>query len=60
MYARVFCGVLRTDKAGCAVVYYLNAYGGVKKMKDVRLIVKDIDWMPWAGGEFIGGTASFF
>lgn len=45
---------------GVPSVYYLNAYGGVKKMKDVRLIVEDIAWMPWAGGEFIGGTASFY
>lgn len=47
-------------KQGVPSVYYLNAYGGVKKMKDVRFIVEDIDWMPWSGGEFIGGTASFF
>lgn len=47
-------------KQGVRSVYYLNAYGGDKKLKDVRLIVEDIDWMPWAGGEFVGGTASFY
>lgn len=42
------------------MIYYLNSYGGEKKLHDVRLIDKDIEWLPWAGGEFIGGDAAFF
>lgn len=29
-------------------------------MKDVKSIVKDVAWMQWAGGEYIGGTSDFF
>lgn len=47
-------------KQGVPSVYYLNSYGGDTKMNDVRRIVEDIDWLPWAGGEYIGGTASFY
>ena len=42
------------------MVYYLNTYGGEKKLKDVCKIDTDIKWMPWVGGEFIGGDAIFF
>ena len=45
---------------GLPMVYYLNGYGGIKKLCDVRLIDSSITWMPWAGGEFIGGKSAFY
>lgn len=45
---------------GLPTVYYLNVEGGDKKLKDVKTIVDDVSWLPWAGGEYIGGTADFF
>lgn len=46
--------------AGQPMVYFLNGYGGTKKLSDVHRITEEISWMPWAGGEFIGGNADFF
>lgn len=45
---------------GLPMVYYMEGYGGSKKIQDVKKIVSDITWMPWAGGEFIGGKNDFF
>ena len=42
------------------IAYYLNSYGGEEKLHDVRLIDKNIEWLPWVGGEFIGGDADFY
>lgn len=42
------------------MIYTLSGYGGVKKYEDVNKIVDDVDWMQWAGGEFIGGTNEFY
>lgn len=47
-------------KEGVPSVYYLNSYGGDRKLNDVRFIVDDVKWLPWAGGEYIGGTADFY
>jgi len=47
-------------KEGIPTVYYLDRYGGTKKLSDVKSIVSDVEWLPWAGGEFIGGISSFF
>ena len=32
----------------------------VKKYDGDKYVKVDIDWMPWASGEFVGGTASFY
>lgn len=48
-----------TDE-GLPMVYYLDGYGGSQKMRDVKKIVSDVSWMPWTGGEFIGGKNDFF
>lgn len=45
---------------GLPTVYYLNVDGVDKKLKDVKTIVDDVTRLPWAGGEYIGGTADFF
>lgn len=45
---------------GIPMIYTLSRYGGAKKYVDVNKIVDDIDWMLWAGGEFIGGGKEFF
>lgn len=45
---------------GHPMVYNLPSYGGEKKIKDVQSILPSVRWLPWAGGEFIGGTSDFF
>lgn len=45
---------------GIPMVYTLPGYGGLKKYIDVNKIVDDVDWMLWAGGEFIGGDNQFY
>lgn len=42
------------------MIYTLSGYGGLKKYIDVSKIVDDVDWMQWAGGEFIGGDNKFY
>lgn len=42
------------------LVYNLARYGGEKKLKDIQSIDPNVSWAVWVGGEFIGGTASFF
>ena len=32
----------------------------VKKYDGDKYVKVDVDWLPWAGGEYIGGTASFY
>lgn len=45
---------------GVPMIYALSGYGGAKKYEDVNKIVDDVDWMQWAGGEFIGGKNDFY
>lgn len=45
---------------GCPMVYNLPSYGGKKKIRDVQSILPSVKWLPWAGGEFLGGTSEFF
>jgi hypothetical protein len=48
--------------SGTPMVYYIQEYVNIseRKMDDVRKVVSDLSWMPWCGGEFIGGTATFY
>lgn len=45
---------------GIPTVYYLDNYGGDNKIEDINRITSDIKWLPWAGGEYIGGVSSFY
>lgn len=44
------------------MVYYLplSVESNDSKIESIRRIDADIKWCPWAGGEFIGGTAEFY
>lgn len=46
--------------SGIPMVYNLPAYGGSKRLLDIRKIDPNIEWCAWVGGEFISGTSSFF
>ena len=45
---------------GLPMVYFLPGYGGRRRLRDASKIIEDLEYMSWAGGEFIGGKASFY
>lgn len=45
---------------GIPMTFILPQYGGTRKLEDVNKFDKSTNWLQWAGGEFIGGQASFW